>query len=77
MIEWISVNDKLPPYGDPVLLCSKFGTVQNVTYCLDGDDDVPDWFEPYHFEHDDNCKTGWNMVSHWAAIPEPPTEVET
>lgn len=44
MSKWIGVNDKLPEYGVPVLLCIN-GVVQNMTWCRDGSDDSNDWFE--------------------------------
>lgn len=44
--EWVSVDDKKPAYGQPVLLKIN-GVVQTVTYNLDGSDDSLDWFEPY------------------------------
>jgi hypothetical protein len=72
MSEWISVEDRLPAYGKPVLLVGN-NVVQHVTYMLDGCDDVPDWFEPYHFDHDDNCKLLWNKATYWMELPEPPS----
>lgn len=44
--EWVSVHDKKPPYGKPILLKIN-GVVQNITYNLYGSDDSLDWFEPY------------------------------
>ena len=70
-MEWISVEDRSPPYGDPVIISIK-GVVQNVTYILDGCDDTRDWFEPYFFDHDDVAKCWWNNVTHWMPLPEPP-----
>lgn len=67
MIDWIDVNDRLPGYGEPVLLVAS-GVVQHVTYMLDGADDVPDWFEPYHFDHDDNMKMDWNQADAWCYV---------
>lgn len=69
--QWISVEDRLPGYGEPVILSIK-GVVQNVTYTLDGADDTRDWFEPYHFEADDAAKLWWNEADHWQPLPEPP-----
>ena len=69
--EWISVKDRLPEYGRAVLISIK-GTVQHVTFSLDGADDTPDWFEPYWFDHDDELKIWWNKVTHWMPLPKPP-----
>ncbi len=73
MSKWTSVEDKLPEYGEPILLVIK-GVVQNVTYMLDGCDDTPDWFEPYHFDSDDNCKLWRNQAGFRMTIPEPPEQ---
>lgn len=71
MSEWISVGDRLPEYGEPVIISIK-NIVQKVTYILDGSDDCPDWFEPYHFDHDDEIKCWWHKVEYWQSMPEPP-----
>ena len=63
----------MPEYGDPVLLYSN-NVIQHVTYMRDGADDVADWFEPYYFEHDDNCKVHSYSVDSWMPLPEPPKE---
>ncbi|MCB1757518.1 MAG: hypothetical protein KDJ38_18495 [Gammaproteobacteria bacterium] len=69
-LEFIPTNEKLPPYGVPVLIKSSSGVMQNVTYMLEGADDTPDWFEPYHFDHDDNTKVLWHEVESWALMPD-------
>jgi hypothetical protein len=50
------------------------GVVQNVTYTLSGageDFDVKlDWFEPYLFDHDDNCKIPLSNNVEWMLLPE-------
>ena len=70
MSDWIKIEDQLPEYGDPVIIVIK-GTVQNVIYTRDGDDDTDDWFEPYHY--DDKESAAWRReVSHWQPLPEPP-----
>ena len=67
---WVSVEDRLPAYGRPVLIKSENGAVQHITYVLDGDDDVPDWFEPVHFCHDDELKIMCNKVKSWMYLPD-------
>ena len=69
-MEWISVDERMPTYGKPVLIVIR-GIVQDVTYMRDGADDCDDWFEPYFFEHDHNCKVSFHEVSHWMPLPEP------
>ncbi len=64
---WIGTDKKLPPYGEPVLIVGN-GAPQHVTYIRDGGDDCDDWFEPYHFEHDDNCKIPASDITHWQPI---------
>lgn len=68
---WIMTSVKLPPYGEPVLIIAN-GAPQHATYIRDGADDCEDWYEPYHFEHDDNCKAPASDVTHWMPIPELP-----
>ena len=52
--KWVSVEDKLPDYGQPILLKIS-GVVQHVTYMRDGGDDY-DWLEPFFYDHDDDVK---------------------
>jgi hypothetical protein len=73
MSEWISVEDRLPAYGEPVLIVGN-GVTQHITYMLDGNDDEADWFEPYYFEHDDELKVLAIKVLFWMPLPEPPKE---
>ncbi|MDI1222941.1 DUF551 domain-containing protein [Acinetobacter guillouiae] len=72
-MNWISVENKRPVYGQPILIVVD-GVTQNITYMLDGSDDSSDWCEPYFFEHDDCCKMWWDKVTHWMPLPEPPKE---
>ena len=68
VVEWISIQDKWPERGDPVLLIVN-GVVQQVTYFrsyLNADDD---WFEPVYFEGD--CLP-IHDVTHWQQLPELP-----
>lgn len=66
-IKFTETSSSLPPYGEPVLIKAR-GVLQHVTYMLECADDVPDWFEPYHFEHDDDQNIAWNSVDSWALI---------
>ena len=68
---WISVEEKWPKYGEPILVVIN-GVVQKVTYCRDGSDDSEDWCEPFHFDHEDCCKRWWSDVTHWMPLPQPP-----
>ena len=71
MSEWISVKDRLPEYGEPVIIVAN-GVTQHVTYMLDGDDDESFvWFEPVYFEHDDELKIPYHKISSWMPLPEP------
>lgn len=73
MSEWISVDERLPAYGRPVLIVCD-GVVQNVTFIRDGADEDDDicWFEPYFFYHDDSAKISFHSVTHWMPLPPPP-----
>lgn len=66
--EFVSTEDKLPPYGVPVLIKSN-GVVQHITYMRDGFDDEPDWFEPYFFEHESCQKIPLEKIEGWIALP--------
>jgi hypothetical protein len=70
--KWINCRAKLPEYGAPVTV-KAHGVVQNVTYTLSGAgddfDEKLDWFEPYHFEHDDNCKIPLSNNVEWMPLP--------
>jgi hypothetical protein len=57
-------SDQRPQYGEPILVAIK-DVWQHVTYILDGEDETEDWVEPYHFDHDDNCKAFWRDVTAW------------
>lgn len=73
MSEWISVDDALPGYGDPVIIVAN-GVTQNVTFCLNGSDYCDDWFEPFHFHHDSESELSLSQVSFWMPLQEPPKE---
>jgi len=64
---WIRMDDRRPAYGEPVLI--RIGlVVQHITYTLDGGDECEDWFEPYHFDHDDDLKIPWSKVQYWRGL---------
>ncbi len=42
---WISVGQELPKYGQPVLLRSHQGVVQQQAFYRDGYDDQDDWWQ--------------------------------
>ncbi len=65
-IEWVKTSERLPAYGEPVLIIYN-NVIQHIVYMLDGSDEVPDWFAPYHFE-DEDLFIGWNEVQAWVYI---------
>jgi hypothetical protein len=67
--KWTNISDKHPEYGEPVLIKTNSGVTQNVTYTRDGCDDHEDWFEPYHFDHDDDLKIPISKVKAWRELP--------
>ena len=58
---WISVADRLPEKGVPVIVCREGGKVEQ------GARDVMDWWRVYG--------TRTKRVTHWMPLPEPPKEV--
>lgn len=59
---WISVKNRLPEIGDPVLIRLKDGTVR-LAY-LDTDNDIATYFWNYNY----GTISGWD-VTHWMPIP--------
>ena len=66
VFEFVSIHEKRPPYGAPVLL-KVGGVVQHITYILNGADETPDWFEPYHFDSEE-LTLWWYQVDGWALL---------
>lgn len=70
--KWINCKASLPKYGDPITM-KAHGVVQNVTYTLNGAGndfgEKLDWFEPYYFKHDDNCKIPLSNSIEWMPLP--------
>ena len=70
MSEWISVKDRLPPFGVPVLVLDRYGSVKtkgsirqvsrNKSSRKNNWQERPDWEKPRY--------------SHWMPLPEPPKE---
>ena len=67
----------IPPYNEPLLLRVN-GTIQNVTYVFDSDDDVA-WFEPHFFNDPGSTEFSigygpgieWMRVDSLKALPLP------
>ena len=70
--EWISVNDKLPPYNRDVLVYRPNMAMKILVDNYDG----------YYGEDDDEWNEGWakygndihgkHIITHWAYLPHPP-----
>ncbi|GGO89214.1 hypothetical protein GCM10011348_46440 [Marinobacterium nitratireducens] len=69
-------EDGSPDYGEPILVALN-GVWQHVTYMRDGADDCEDWVEPYHFDHDDSCKSFWRNVTAWVPVSDLPLAAHT
>ena len=70
--EWISVDDKLPPYNRDVLvyrpnMAMKILVDNYAGYYGDDDDE---WYEGWAFYGNDTH--GNPVITHWAYLPEPP-----
>ena len=74
MSSWIYVEENFPKYGEAILIVVG-GVTQNITYFRDGSDNEPDWCEPCHFEHDDECKIDWDKVEFWMKVPPAPVRI--
>lgn len=67
LFEFTKVSESLPIYGEPVLI--RIGsTVQYITYTLCCDDNIPEWFEPFHFGGCEDLNVHCNKVNEWAYI---------
>ena len=64
-MNWISVKDKLPPYGQSVIVCRPYREDQ--LKVEQGCRDLIDWWLVYG--------TRTKRVIHWMPLPEPPKEV--
>ncbi|WP_192915950.1 DUF551 domain-containing protein [Bacteroides faecis] len=61
---WISVKDRLPELGDPVLIRLKDGTVRLAVLDTDDNSDAYFWSDNYSYE----TISGWD-TTHWVPIP--------
>jgi Protein of unknown function (DUF551) len=67
MSEWISVKDRLPEDGIPVITVYS-GCTQHITYWLvDGS-----WYPAYSDEEEDPTGVIEGVFTHWMHLPEPP-----
>jgi DNA-directed RNA polymerase subunit RPC12/RpoP len=68
--EFTETKKELPPIEEPVLIKGEYGTVQHIVYVLEASEDLTRyWFEPYHFDSDDDLKLGIDKVLSWALMP--------
>lgn len=61
---WVSVKDRLPELGDPVLIRLKDGTVRLAVLDTDDNSDAYFWSDNYSYETISGCAT-----THWMPIP--------
>lgn len=61
---WVSVKDRLPELGDPVLIRLKDGTVRLAVLDTDDNSDAYFWSDNYSYE----TIGGWD-TTHWMPIP--------
>lgn len=64
-MNWISVKDDLPPYGQPVIVCRPYS--KDCLKVEQGCRDLGDWWRVYG--------TRTKRVTHCMPLPEPPKEV--
>ena len=67
MNEWISVKDRLPAVGTPVIVCRPYAKGERKVE--QGCKDIGDWWRVYG--------TRVKTVTHWMPFAEPPEEVKT
>lgn len=67
MNDWISVKERLPDVGMPVLICGKR---HRVTAYYDN------VLDAFRLTENENLCYAANCVTHWMPLPEPPKEIE-
>ena len=70
--EWVSVNDKLPPYNRDVLVYRPNMAMKILVDTYDGyyGDDDDEWYEGWaKYGKDIHGKP---VITHWAYLPQPP-----
>ena len=70
--EWISVDDKLPPYNHDVLVYRPNMAMKILVDTYDGyyGDDDDEWYEGWALYGKDTH--GNPVITHWAYLPKPP-----
>lgn len=79
---WISVKDRLPEYGEQVLLTA-YGWSDTTVYIgqLKHMDAETSWLTGITSKESEWCIEGWSylkepVVTHWMPLPEPPKEAD-
>lgn len=67
MSEWISVKDRLPEFGQAVLIYTEYGKYDVCDIARDSDGDIMwhNFIRPRHTN---------GSVTHWQPLPKPPKE---
>jgi hypothetical protein len=63
---WISCSERMPPQGEPLLICSSGGVVQRTVYGFDGKNWL-DWYELYEPVKAEHCDL-------WQPLPAAPQQ---
>jgi len=61
-VEWISVKDRIPEPEVDILIYTAHGCIYTAEYC-------PGFFYPNY-----EGRFGFNDITHWAELPEPPKD---
>ncbi|MGL4757454.1 MAG: DUF551 domain-containing protein [Aeromonadaceae bacterium] len=69
MNKWISIEDRLPDYGEFVIVSDENGIVQRCMYALDSDEDGIDFWGD-NYDMCDGFDVGF--FTHWMPLPESP-----